>query len=93
MTYFPTKACLKQFNLLFCPVKEKWVEEDTCIWCNCTRYPNPNDFRCNVWHDRGKYFESNRNRPGNVKCWTLDQIVTLMKEEEKRVMEINKQQE
>ena len=89
MTFFSMKNCLEQFSLLFCPIKEKWVTEDTCIWCNCTRYPN--DFRCNVWHDRGKYFESNKSRPGDVRCWTLEQIVEMMKTEEMRVKKINEE--
>jgi hypothetical protein len=88
MTYFPTESNLDQFNLLFCPVLEKWVLEYTCIWCNCTRYPS-NDFRCNVWHDRGKFFESNKERPGKVKSWSTKQIVELMQKEEERVKLIN----
>lgn len=89
MTYFPTKDNLDQFNILFCPVLEKWVAEYTCIWCNCTRYPS-NDFRCNVWHDRGKFYESNKNRPGDVRCWTTEQIIKKMRKEENRVKKINK---
>ena len=89
MTYFPTKDNLDHFNLLFCPVLEKWVGEDTCIWCNCTRYPG-GDFRCNVWHDRGNVFPSNKGRPGNVCSWTTDEIIKLMQAEETRVKEINK---
>jgi len=89
MTYFPTKDNLDQFNLLFCPVLEKWVEEGTCIRCNCTGYPG-GDFRCNVWHDRGNIFPSNKERPGNVRSWTTDEIIKLMQNEEERVKEINK---
>jgi hypothetical protein len=90
MTYFPTKDNLEQFNLLFCPVLEKWVCEDTCIWCNCKRYP-PNDFRCNVWHDRGKFYKSNKERPCKASCWTTKQIVAQMQKEEERVKQINKE--
>jgi hypothetical protein len=80
---------LSVFDLVFCPVIEKWVSKDDCHFCNCRDYPGT--FICEVIDNRDS--RANRNRPGDGhRAWTTEQVICMLQKEETRVKLVKKRE-
>lgn len=80
---------LSTFNLVFCPVIEKWVLKDDCFFCDSRQYQDT--FICDVITNRNT--RANQHRPGDGhRALTIEQVICMLQKEETRVKLVKKRE-